>query len=156
MLKFLSLNKIDAALFCWSIKNTVKSQLRRLPHCIILYLRLLESDISLWPTRTGKTSMLRMSRRPLSGGRIVFQPAVINECCRPSLNMIQRALPNLRIISAALLLSPQCLETCDFKRISGLIFFKCSFKCCGCRGRLENKNCTANKSRTKSAALIFF
>lgn len=66
--------------------------------------------------------MLRMSRRPLSGARIVLQPAVINECCRPSLNMIQRALPNLRIISGALLSSPLRLKTCDFKKISALIF----------------------------------
>lgn len=105
--------------------------------------------------------MLRMSRRPLSGGRTVFQPAVINECCRPSLNTIQTALPNLRIISGALLSSPQHLETCDFKDISALRFFFFFFpnaflNSVAAEGSLRTQTVKAIKSRTKSSALVFF
>lgn len=105
-----------------TVKNTVQA-VDRFYHSVTLYLCPLESDISHSPRRTGETSVLRMSRRPLLGARISFQPAAIKECCRPSLNMIQRALPNLRIISGALLSGPLSLETCDSKKISALIFF---------------------------------
>lgn len=73
--------------------------------------------------------------------------------------MIQRALPNLRIISGALLSSPLCLETCDFKKISALIFFKCSSEFYGCRGKLKNMNSKGYQKQNKEFSIngfIFF
>lgn len=134
-----------------TVKNTVQA-VDRFYHSVTLYLCPLESDISHSPRRAGGTSVLRMSRRPLLGARISFQPAAIKECCRPSLNMIQRALPNLRIISGALLSGPLSLETCDSKKISALFFFffKCSSELYVCRENPDNTSSKPSKAEQRA------
>lgn len=124
---------------------------------MILYLCPLESDIPHSPRRTAETSVLRMSRRALAGARGGFQPAAINECCRPSLHMVQRALPNLRILSGALLSAPLCLETRDSKKISALIIlFLWPSEFYVCRENPENMKSKGHLKQNKKFCINIF